>query len=139
MNTEGVKAASSEKDPLVTNELTTILKALLMTLMPSLTDEEAMMGLGGEARAAGLWSIIWPVIYNLLSIFLLPLVKITIMTLISLTFRTLCIAFFGEHTMAKIVGSEGYIYYAVIMVSNYIGFTPVTRFYTNSLYKLTSF
>ncbi|XP_047488856.1 uncharacterized protein LOC125039140 [Penaeus chinensis] len=62
-----------------------------------------------------------------------PLFKITASIVLAAAFRAATFLIFSPGTMAKIVGSEGYIYYAQILVKHYVGFGPFFALFTNPL------
>ncbi|XP_042887366.1 uncharacterized protein LOC122263111 [Penaeus japonicus] len=62
-----------------------------------------------------------------------PLFKITASVVLAAAFRAFSFLVFSPATMAKIVGSEGYIYYAQILVRHYVGFGPFFTLFSNPL------
>ncbi|XP_053639832.2 uncharacterized protein [Cherax quadricarinatus] len=139
MNDVGVKeeGIASYKTALARDEVGNVIQEFLQAIMPDIMENDALLRLSNEDRTTGLWALARSVLTHLLGTLLLPFLKIIIVTLIAFTLRTLCIALFGERTMARIVGSEGYIYYASIVLSKYIGYGPVTRLQGDFLQQLT--
>ncbi|XP_037804633.1 uncharacterized protein LOC119598972 [Penaeus monodon] len=87
-------------------------------------DRDTSAALPWSQAAFTLMAIMFAVVF-------VPLFKITASVVLAAAFRATSFMIFSPATMAKIVGSEGYIYYAQILVKHYVGFGPFFTLFTN--------
>ncbi|XP_045115945.1 uncharacterized protein LOC123507249 [Portunus trituberculatus] len=109
-------AAAGGQSPLLTAALT------LLSRNHSWTDLLDSLGRSGEVSWLGfLYSVVSVVFVTMLA----PALKVFLLTLVAATLRITAFYFFGEENMGKVVGSEGYIYYAKVLLGNYLGYGPI--------------
>ncbi|XP_027224859.1 uncharacterized protein [Penaeus vannamei] len=89
-------------------------------------DRESTAALPWSQAAFTLMAIIFAAVF-------VPLFKITASIFLAAAFRATSFLIFSPAAMAKIVGSEGYLYYAQILVRHYVGFGPFFTLFTNPL------
>lgn len=88
-----------------------------------------------------LGAVLFTIISIIVASIFVPIIKLSAATFIAAAFRTTAFFIFGEDAMARIVGDEGYIHYAYLLIKHYVGFGPLLTLSNNpfdALIKLLS-